>query len=348
MMQSETKQCQNCKKDFIIESDDFAFYEKIGVTAPTWCYLCRFQRRGTYRNQMNLYFVKCSLCSKQTLTMYAPRSPFPVYCQECWWSDKWDPLSFGKEYDFSKPFFVQYRELLERTPRLALSNVNIINSEYCNYTANNKNCYLCLSTGSSEDCLYTGPNCIGNKTCVNCATTVDSEQSYSLIDCRKCHTLHYSQNSENCLNSVFLFNCRGCTDCLGCVNLRNKKYHIFNQPYLKEEYEQKLKEYNFGSYKNLVAFQKQFQDFLGSQIHRFMQVLILPMFLETRFIIVKIVIGVFQLMNLKIVNSVTQLLKPKTVMMLALPTLRVSYPTKTLVLLKARVANLAWQHFLIV
>ena len=28
-MNSETKQCQNCKKDFVIESDDFDFYDKI-------------------------------------------------------------------------------------------------------------------------------------------------------------------------------------------------------------------------------------------------------------------------------------------------------------------------------
>ncbi len=26
-MDQETRICQNCKKDFIIESDDFAFYE---------------------------------------------------------------------------------------------------------------------------------------------------------------------------------------------------------------------------------------------------------------------------------------------------------------------------------
>jgi len=270
-MNQEIKQCQNCKNEFVIEPDDFLFYEKIKVPPPTWCYLCRFQRRTTYRNQINLYSVKCGLCGKQTLTMYAPGSIFPVYCQDCWWSDKWDPLSYGKEYDFSKPFFVQYRELLEGTPRLALSNSKSINSEYCNYTSNNKNCYLCFSTGGSEDCLYTGPNCIGNKSCINVAMTGNSEQCHSVVDCGKCYGLYYAQNSENCLNSAFLFDCRGCTDCLGCVNLRNKKYHIFNQPYTKEEYKKKLKEYNFGSYKNLVAFQKEFESSLRSQIHRFMQ-----------------------------------------------------------------------------
>ena len=34
---SETKTCQNCKNDFIIEPDDFSFYEKMKVPAPTFC-----------------------------------------------------------------------------------------------------------------------------------------------------------------------------------------------------------------------------------------------------------------------------------------------------------------------
>jgi hypothetical protein len=29
--------CQNCKKDFTIELDDFRFYEKIKVPPPTFC-----------------------------------------------------------------------------------------------------------------------------------------------------------------------------------------------------------------------------------------------------------------------------------------------------------------------
>ena len=33
-MESESKVCQNCKKDFIIETEDFNFYEKMKVPAP--------------------------------------------------------------------------------------------------------------------------------------------------------------------------------------------------------------------------------------------------------------------------------------------------------------------------
>lgn len=38
----ETKTCQNCKTRFTIEPEDFVFYEKIGVPAPTFCPECDF------------------------------------------------------------------------------------------------------------------------------------------------------------------------------------------------------------------------------------------------------------------------------------------------------------------
>jgi hypothetical protein len=43
-------------------------------------------------------------------------------------------------------------------------------------------------------------------------------------------------------------------NCVGCVNLRNKQYHIFNKPYSKEEYAKKLVDFDFGSFKKLQFF----------------------------------------------------------------------------------------------
>ncbi len=54
-MKSETKTCQNCKKDFIIEPEDFNFYEKIKVPPPTWCPECRMVRRMVFRDYRVLH-----------------------------------------------------------------------------------------------------------------------------------------------------------------------------------------------------------------------------------------------------------------------------------------------------
>ena len=37
-MNREQRICQSCKKEFTIEPEDFLFYEKIKVPAPTFCF----------------------------------------------------------------------------------------------------------------------------------------------------------------------------------------------------------------------------------------------------------------------------------------------------------------------
>jgi len=80
-MESEIKNCQNCKKDFTIESDDFGFYEKIKVPPPTFCPECRLIRRLSFRNERALYKRKCEI---EFETSYSPDRPEIVYCEKCY------------------------------------------------------------------------------------------------------------------------------------------------------------------------------------------------------------------------------------------------------------------------
>ncbi|OGF67766.1 hypothetical protein A3I27_03195 [Candidatus Giovannonibacteria bacterium RIFCSPLOWO2_02_FULL_43_11b] len=51
-----------------------------------------------------------------------------------------------------------------------------------------------------------------------------------------------------------------CQNCLASANLRNKKYHIFNKPYTKEEYFQEIKKWDLGSYKTYKEIQRLAED----------------------------------------------------------------------------------------
>ena len=85
----ETKTCQNCKKDFTIEAEDFSFYEKIKVPPPTFCPECRLQRRLAWRNERSLYKRKCDAPGHEEtiITMYPPELAIKVYDQKYWWGD---------------------------------------------------------------------------------------------------------------------------------------------------------------------------------------------------------------------------------------------------------------------
>ncbi|MEI6280446.1 MAG: hypothetical protein WCP17_00385, partial [bacterium] len=261
-MKNETKICQNCKKDFIIESEDFNFYEKINVPAPTWCSGCRLIRRMTYRNERTLYKSKCQAKghNEEMLSTFSPDKSDRVYCHSAWWADNWDPMDYGKDYDFSKTFFIQMRELWKSVPDIGLFNINPVNSDYCSITENNKNCYLLVGADHNENSLYSSFifNC---KECMDSHLVSKSEKNYETTDCISCFNIKYSRYCETCYDSMFLFNCRNCHDCFGCVNLVNQEYCIFNKQYTKEEYNKKLKEFDFGSSLQIKKIQKKFNDF---------------------------------------------------------------------------------------
>ena len=136
------KVCQNCKKDFGIDDEDLNFYEKIKVPPPTFCPQCRLARKLIWRNERSLYKRTCDLCKRDIIAMYKADAIFPVYCHECWWGDKWDPLDYGHEYDSNIPFFEQLKELQKVVPRPSSYSTKNVNSEYCNFTAHMKNGYL--------------------------------------------------------------------------------------------------------------------------------------------------------------------------------------------------------------
>src|SRR3989338_7789591 len=120
IMNSETRTCQNCHNPFTIEPEDFQFYEKIKVPPPTFCPMCRLQRRAASRpGGRLLHKVRCGLCNEEVVSSYPADSLFPIYCSRCWHSDGWDPLSYGREYDFSRPLFEQFRDLIFSLPRQA-------------------------------------------------------------------------------------------------------------------------------------------------------------------------------------------------------------------------------------
>lgn len=256
------KVCKNCKENFEIEQEDLNFYEKISVPTPTWCPDCRLIRRMCFRNERTLYKSKCQAegHGEEMISTFSPDKPDRVYCHKAWWGDGWDPMNYGRDYDFSKPFFEQMRDLWKNVPDIGLFNINPVNSDYCSITENNKNCYLLVGCDFNEDSMYSS-FIFNSKECLDCYLVRKSEKNYETIDCISCFNLKYSRYCETCYDSAFLFNCRNCHDCLGCVNLVNQEYCIENVQYTKEEYKKKMGEVNLGSFEEVQKFQQEFNKF---------------------------------------------------------------------------------------
>jgi len=247
---TENRKCQNCGDVFLIEPEDFKFYEKMQVPPPTFCPDCRFQRRLLFRNNRVLYRRECALCKKPMLSVYQKDRPYTVYCRECWLSDRWSPVDYGVDYNFSKNFFEQLQDLQQKVPRANLYQTNFVSSEYCSYGLDFKECYL-LFGGHNDERIYFSTQVFDSRDSMDLGFCEKIEFSYELFECKRTNMLFFSHHCVDCIASYYLVDCKNCINCFGCVGLVNKQYHIFNKPYTKEEYLKFVKD-NQGSYQKHI------------------------------------------------------------------------------------------------
>ena len=269
-MKQETKTCQSCRRSFVIEPEDFDFYKKINIPPPTWCPECRMQRRFTWRNERTLYKRKCNAPghSEEMISIYSPDKPFTVYDEKYWWSDAWDPMDYGSNYVFSKPFFQQYRDLLERVPLIGVSVTNMSNCQYCNVSEGDKDSYYLSASWRNEHSLYAN-RIVHTKDSLDLYISDSNELCYDCVSCKQNYRLFFSVNCVGCSESAFLSDCVGCQNCFGCTNLRNKQFYIFNQPYSKEDYIKKKKDFDLGSFDKLGNISNVYNGLVIKSIHRF-------------------------------------------------------------------------------
>ena len=265
-MKAETKNCQNCKNDFTIDSEDFNFYEKIKVPPPTFCPECRQQRRYAWRNERTLYRRNCDLCGKSSVTIYHPQSPYKVYCLKCWWSDKWDAKESSQDFDFSRPFFEQFHELQLKVPRISLLTKNSSNSEYTHHSGNNKNCYLSFAVFDCEDIMYSTRVFFSKQVCDSIFSIGQCELLYEGISTYKSYNSQYCFLIKDCFDCLYCFDLHNCSNCFMCFNLRNKKYCIHNIQYSREEYLKFIKNLNLSSYETRNIFKKEYIEMIEKKV----------------------------------------------------------------------------------
>jgi hypothetical protein len=223
--------------------------------------------RAMFRNETTLYSgQKCNLCEKSVVTMYNPKSPYTIYCYACFYSEKWDPKSYAKEYDTSRLFFDQLKDFLNEVPKIATyiskGDGENINSEYVNMASGCKNCYLVFNTSPAEELLYSRGIKNGRESS-DLYFGVDIERCYECINVQQSSGIVYGQNVIGCVDSYFIHNASGLINCFGCVNLRNKSNCWFNEQLSKEEYSIRLKEV-LGSYEKMEENKKKFENFKKS------------------------------------------------------------------------------------
>src|SRR3989339_1220222 len=267
-MNSENKKCEKCNQGFVIQEDDIAFYEKMDLPLPTLCPECRFKYLLAFWMFGRFRITTSALSNERIITEIPESAPFPIYERSEFVSDAWDSLFYGRDYNESRSFIEQLVELQSKVPHPHQVGTKNINCDWANDAWESKDAYLTRS-GLHMDTVFYGYRLLNCKNSVDLTFCFDLECSYDCLNCFKSYNLKYSFNCRDCMDSLFLYDCRNCQNCFMSWNLRNQKYCILNQPYSKEEYEEKVKEYNLKSRSTVENLKKDFWQHLRQDaVHR--------------------------------------------------------------------------------
>ncbi|MBF8266959.1 MAG: zinc-binding protein [Dehalococcoidia bacterium] len=92
-MSDKTLVCRECGAEFIFTEGEQEFYQKRGLlNEPGRCPECRSARRrvgGSSEGRARpMYTVICASCGKEAEVPFQPRLGRPVYCNECFASER--------------------------------------------------------------------------------------------------------------------------------------------------------------------------------------------------------------------------------------------------------------------
>ena len=264
--------CKQCQSEFEYLPGEEDAYKRFQAPPSTACSECRKRRRMSFRNERRLYHNKSHKSGRLIITLYPPDTPFKIIDQDEWWDDSFDASEYGRDYDFSKPFFEQFKDLQRDVPRWSRIFMNCENSDFTNNCANTRNSYLAFSCHDSED-LYYCVRANRSNNCLDCHTISACEYCSYCIDCDRCNNVHFSQSTENSHDSYYLFDCNGCSDCILCVGLRQAKYRILNKQYSKEEYKKYKRDFLKRLWTGRDKIEIMFEDLKKQIKHRNVQII---------------------------------------------------------------------------
>ena len=212
-------------------------YEMILTRNMSLCFFCYFSF-----DCIDSYFLfDCRNCQNCFGCMNLRNKKYCFFNQQLSKEEYQEKIESLKLYSRSglKDAKNKFWEFVKSNPVRASRSSQAINSSGT-LIINSKNCHNVISCDNGENERYV--NMVTNhKDSMDVYTSGDSELLYEVSWVgADASNIKFSFGSKNVTNCEFIINCHYCDNCFACIGLENKKYHIFNRPYDKDEYFKEL------------------------------------------------------------------------------------------------------------
>jgi hypothetical protein len=233
--------CVNCQEGLISDTDC------VDLTQSSGCELC-VDMIGCLACYKCAYLEDCDTCEN---TYYSDNCRRTKYCFGCSGLRDKSFCIFNKQYS-EKEYKEKVAELLKKTPDeieelkskeladvpvpASLGGTGNVDSFYTNQTMNCKSTYYAFYSQETVESGYLW-QCEGVNNVWDITMTRNSDYAYQASDTTYSKQIFFASGQFECEDCWFGMDNYKTHHAWGCVHLSDKKYHILNKEYSKEDYE---------------------------------------------------------------------------------------------------------------
>jgi len=218
----DVSNCENC-------------YELINCDS---CYNCHFCR-GCEQCIDGYFLYDCRNCQSCFGCAHLRHKSYCFFNKQLSkeeYKEKIKEINLG-DRDVCNRYKRKFEELLKKTIRQNLyfdsRNINCVGD----HLWHSKNCYYVFRNNYGVENTRYGVDVVSNtKDCMDLWDVGPICLSYETVEAIKSSNLKFTFLIRDSFALEYCIACHNCQYCFACVGIRNKKYHIFNKQYSKEEY----------------------------------------------------------------------------------------------------------------
>lgn len=241
-LKSGERKCEITGKKWNLVQEEIKQYYKFNVPViemdpnTRWAYL------GFFSTGFQFWWNKHFETGDPVLTYHHPASGIKVIPDKEWYDKDFSKINLG--FDSGRSVFDHIRELQLKIPYPASGSIVPPENSIALVSFGDKNSYFVLGCQTINSFYCTVA--LDAEDCSLIFTGKHTSKSHHVLESERIFNSKYISVSHDCMDSVFLFDCRNCKNCFGATNKRNCEYIFFNEQLTKEEYEQRVSQIDLG------------------------------------------------------------------------------------------------------
>ncbi|MDA1038209.1 MAG: hypothetical protein O2877_00795 [bacterium] len=258
VLQPGERICAITGEKWMMGEEEIGWYKKFNMPPSKLSQNTRWKWEAYYDIGYQFWWNKHFDTGKPVLSFHHPATGVRVLPDKEWHAR--DFSNIQKPLDLNRPFFDQMQALLREVPMPATFNKEEPENSIALFSFGDRDSYFTFACRSARSFFLIGAFDVEDTSAVFLSS--ESSKSHSVLHSHRIYNCRYVRESFDCMDSVFLFDCRNCKNCFGASNKRNAEYVWFNEQLSKSEWERRRAEVDLGSRRVVEDHMRHFEKLL--------------------------------------------------------------------------------------